>query len=861
MDDMIDLDNIHNCESPRLWLGAFPQDGGGCPSDHLYFDVFTSFRDTASNAFLLDLRRMSCSRNTSVNDIKLYDKQRVIHHGQGQVICIVAGSDVSISRCVIQQQQQSDMDADVCSCTELVLQHTSSAFIETARDALCCLLSRWESDMNDSDCEFVKHLKLIVRRGNILDAVRHVAHVDTCLQPAGYDQKQLKNALELLYTRSDQLKYLWHHLLNPSADRSYAFIGASLDSDSLRESVYKEIEIAHQGLAACHRIISSCSAIRALQGIKTTEHPFLDGPHPHPISSSFYTGGGVFHQLAVEINGHPPVDDIDAAVFFVNNPAASERLNVIAWSSQQNLMASRAPQLDVLHNGLRCCNFAASIYGSIGGNVPSVSHRRSHDAVARDTELPLTIGSTCAALCLQFECRLARGSPGVVMRGGRLTEGMLVSGMYIEFGTTLKNLKTSNGSTTFELSIPHTMNERDHIDTRLFFTHDDERVQDQKKECFDTLLSEVRFLKEIFTTNNAMLLQSWSEQPYHADPASSSQNSSQFLLHVARTALVTCTSALVELAPAGTDFEIAKNLEEEIMQGLYDLLRSHFDDEIFGVMLDISCNAYHRVSNGGAVQKLVNKEGIIVRALSLFNYVDVHSDGLTEFRRNSFARCLSSESDRYSQLLQRSAANATLIHESRILQAYVNHCLRSKSSLQNPFGTPLPEEALPQALCGPPCIPHSYEAHSCFIILCDLAQYLHSPNVRKSGKNKVRPQVPRLIIDVFMCRLHMSDNLLDVNSVAAASSSLLLHAPLSHELCYLGWRLCCWLTCGRLPRPDHAIALPQLDLEDSMIGGVAEVASGNSKHGNMSIMEDQPIGDMNGMYWNAGDSKSREVSI
>lgn len=836
--DLIDLDTIYNCGSPRLWLGAFPQDGGSGSNGHLHFDVFTSFDPVGapSDGFSLDLRRFSCS----ANDVKLYDKQRVIHNGQGRLVTIVSGNDDSISRCVVVEQLQSDMqhdDRDAVVCTQSVLHHTSCALKECARDALCCLLSRWGSLIDDSNCEFVKHLKgKVATEPNILDAVKRVAHVDTCVQPVSFDQKNLKNALELLYRRSEQLQHLWQYLLVLFSEGSDVYVTSM---DDLKQSVFKEIEIAHQGLAACHRIISACSSVKILQSNKTTAHAFLDGPHPHPIADTFYTRDGVFHRYALANHGCSFDNDLDTVMFFVENPASSELLNHFAWSLYKMQSSSWV-------DGLNCCNFAACVYGSLGNSVPSVGHRREHDSVSPDIRPPLRIGSTCAALCFQFECSLVRGSCKVTTKGVGLTAGMTVSGDYIEPGTTIKSL-IRDGSATFELSIVHKMQQRDSISTRLLFTYDDSWVRQQEKQCFDTLFAQVTFLKSIFTTDQAVLLQSWSREPHLATSFSMPSSPPPTLLQVARTALVNCTSALVELAPMDR-VEDAMRLEEEILQGLYNLIRTRFDEEIFGVMLDVSCNAYHRALNGGA-RLSVGQNNVIVRVLSLFNYVDVHNDVLADLRRDTFTRCLSSSHMRYSQLLPFSQ---TLLEETRLLQDYIRICLFPDTKIPNPFGTPLPQDALEPA--GPPCVPHSYQAHSCLIILCDLAHHLHS---RRSKEKNVNAMVPRLIIDLFLFCLHVPEG----KGFSAADDSLLLHAPLSHEFCYLGWRLCSWLTCGRLPKPGHVtgVSHPELDGEDSMLGGVADTSLGNAKSGHMSILEGLPINDMNRMYWNASDGKNREV--
>lgn len=839
--DLIGLDTIHNCGSPRLWLGAFPQDGGGGSNGHFYFDVFTSFDPVGapSDGFALDLRRFSCC----ANDVKLHDKQRVIHNGQGRLVTIVSGNDDSISRCVVVEQLQSDMqqdDRDAVVCTQSVLHHTSCALKESARDALCCLLQRWGSLIDDDNCEFVKHLKdKVATEPNILDAVKRVAHVDTCVQPASFDQKNLKNALELLYRRSEQLQHLWQYLLALFSEGRASY---ATSMDNLKQSVFYEIEIAHQGLAACHRIISACSSVKILQCNKTTAHPFLDGPHPHPIADTFYTRDGVFHQYALAIHGCSFDNDLDTVMFFVENPASSELLNHFAWSLYERLDKMQSSSL--VH-GLDCCNFAACVYGSLGNSVPSVGYRRERDSVSPEMKLTLPIGSTCAALCFEFECSLVRGSCKVTTKGVGLAIGMRVSGDYIQPGTTIKSL-IRDGSATFELSIVHAMQQRDSISTRLLFTYDESWVRQQEKQCFDTLFAQVTFLKNIFTTDQAVLLQSWSREPHQATPFNMLSSPPQTLLQVARTALVNCTSALVELAPMDS-VEGAMRLEEDVMQGLYNLIRTRFDEEIFGVMLDISCNAYHRALNGGA-RLSVGQNNVIVRVLSLFNYVDVHNDVLADLRRDTFTRCLSSSHKRYSQVLPFSQ---TLSEETRILQDYIRICLFPDVKIPNPFGTPLPQDALEPV--GPPCVSHSYQAHSCLIILCDLAHHLHS---RRSKEKNVNAMVPRLILDLFLFCLHVPEG----KGLSRADDLLLLHAPLSHELCYLGWRLCCWLTCGRLPKPGHVTGVsPELNGEDSMLGGVADTSSGNSKSGHMSILEALPINDMNRMYWNASDSKNREV--
>jgi hypothetical protein len=861
-----EMRTVSNCLSPRLWFGTFPQDNGGGFSNVFHFDAFMSF-PSSSDGFSLDLYRFSCGLGDSAADIKLHDIQRIVDNAPGELVQVVSGNDDNISRYIVQQfygdadiEQLSDageMEGGNVRTTQWMLHHVCNPLKTNASDALFCLAQRGASQVDDSGCAYVKHLKhLLSDQAARLDAVKHVARV-SCFAPMG---TQLQNALELLHIRSSQLRYLWSGLLTQSGHRPNAYIGAALHS--ARE--YKEIEIAHQSLAACHRVIASCSAVNREQCYLTQEHPFLDGPHPHPISPSFYTGNtGIFHQVSRDFLGREVVSDVDAVMLFLNNPAASELLNVSAWSHYVTSRGPHASPRDVLH----CCNLAACIYGSIGSKVPSVSHRRAHDAANSGMRLTLPIGSTCAALCLQIECYLRQGIDEVVVRGRSVEKAMLVSGPFIQPGTTVVDVRfdAPTDSSIFKLSIPHTLQERD-ANAVLSFARDEEWVTQQQSACFSTLFSQVEFLKNVFTTSQSQALDNLSQQPYPepSDLASAdvSQRAPSSLLHVARTALVACTSALVELAAPGPDRARAMDLEEEVMTGLYELVRAAFDDDTFGVLLDISCNAYHRASNGGAGVKAGDKEMVIARTLSLFNYVDVHEDSLFQIRRNSFIRCLSSSDTPYSQLLQ---SHLPLTQETRILQAYTHKCLSCDTPFPNPFGSPLPLSALPDSESGPPCLPHSYEAHTCLIILCDLAQYLHSPAVKRSHEPKlcVHPTVPRLIIDVFMCRLHMPDAAW--NSGPAAADTQLLHAPLSHELCYVGWRLCCWLICGRLPQHQQVYGTDNGDEMKAALSGAFSPGgkvAGNAMQNNMAIMNDIPPDvDMSAAYWNASNGSLRDVSM
>lgn len=315
------------------------------------------------------------------------------------------------------------------------------------------------------------------------------------------------NALELLYLRSNQLRYLWSCLLTQSGHRPNAYIGAA--QHPLKE--YKEIEIAHQSLAACHRVIAACSAVNREQCYLTQEHPFLDGPHPHPISPSFYTGNtGIFHQVARDYLGRDVVSDVDAVMLFLNNPAASELLNVSAWLHFVKNRVNPSSR-DMLH----CCNLAACIYGSIGSKVPSVSHRRARDAANSGSQLTLPIGSTCSALCLQIECYLRQGNDEVVVRGRSLRRAMLVSGPFIQPGTTIVDVRFDavTGSSIFNLSIPHTLQGRE-ANAVLFFACDEGWVSEQQAACFTTLFSQVEFLKNVFTTSQSQVLDNLSQQPY-----------------------------------------------------------------------------------------------------------------------------------------------------------------------------------------------------------------------------------------------------------------------------------------------------------------------------------------------------------
>ena len=856
--EVIELDSVSNCNSPHMWLGAYPHHDGD--SGVLFFDVFTSFVPNyePSEGFCVDLRRFSCSQDAGNIDIKLHDMQRVIHSEQGDLVCIVAGNDSDVSRCVVQRSQFSDMEnarVEHVSCLQLLIRHTLCPMRENANDALMSLLLRY-SPLDDSKCEYVQHLKAIVAsEDDRLDAIRHVVHA-VCIESTGFN---LENALELLYVRFRQLRNLWFHLLNQSSKQPNACIGQG--QDPLRE--YREIEIANHYLAACHRIIFACSAVNEMQFRTTQSHSLLDCPHPHPICAAFYSGGGIFHQLSLDYIGCPVNSDADAVMLFVNNPAASELLNVSAWAR---------PDKSLLDN-LHCCNLAACIYGSYRGkNVPSVSHRREHDSVQPGVGCSLPIGSTCAALRLRYECHLVRGSCDVVIRTGSLvlSKGMIVSGAYIQPGTTLSDFSfdaKSFGSTILRLSIPHMLQDRESANSVLVLTPNDAWIDEKRAKCFSTLLHQVTFLKNLFTTSQFQQLDDLARQPYPdaatASASDPSQSSPLSLLDVARTALVACSSALVELAPTDVDRANAVILEEEIMQGLYDLIRcSAFDEETFGVLLDISCNAYHRASNGGAGLKIGLKEDAIARALMLFNYVDVHDDVHAELRRKAFMRCLSNAPDLYSQLLQ---SSTSLTHETLILQAYVYKCLCSEAPMPNPFGIPLPQYALSDAEWGPPCVPHSYQAHSCFIILCDLAQFLYSPSSKDCHGAHVNPSVSRLVIDVFLCRLHMPHAPWNGSAVTAGDAQLLLHVPLTHDFCYVGWRLCCWLMCGRLPQHLQTQATSGDEMSGVLAGafspGVTGKPVGISKQDNMLIMTNlPPCGDMGRAYWNACDGGRRDVS-
>jgi hypothetical protein len=644
----------------------------------------------------------------------------------------------------------------------------------------------------------------------------------------------LSNAVVLLQSRLQHLCNLWDYLLNRHPERSYAFIGSGTEEE------YREIEIAQQFLRACLRVIVACSAVNEMQSSRSAS------PHHPPIHPSLYTGGGIFHQLSRDYFGVPVNSDVDAVMLFLNQPAACELLNVSAWSLYVQSRGKAALIVDYIH----CCNLAACIYGSVVGNVTSVSRTRESDAIIRGKRLVLPIGSTCA---FSFECSLLPGCT-CSMRGGAgiLRAGMTVSGACIQPETTVLRCAyvPHEGVTHFELSRPHLLQANQTIHTVLSFTFDAVEALRHQQACFSTLTSQVSFLKDILVANASQQRDELASLPYLEH--SNSQGSQCSLLHVARRALVTCISALVDLAPSDQK-ELAMNLEEEIMKGLHEQIRTEFDEDAFAVLLDISCNAYYRASNGGTGVMLELNEDVVARALSLFNYLDIHDHSNVQFRRDAFIRCLSSSSELFRP-------TPSLQHERRILEAYTHMCLCPVVPIPNLFGIPLPLGALPESELGPPCVPHSYNAHSCFIILSDLAQYLHAAS-RHDSVHRVNPNVPRLIIDVFLFRLHAPDAPRAEGFISAADASMLLHAPLSHELCYVGWRLCAWLLCGRLQH-QQSVAL---ETDDEMSCGVDEApsssASSRSEHaGSISkIIKSLSIGDMNELYWNSCDSSRSGV--
>jgi len=283
---------------------------------------------------------------------------------------------------------------------------------------------------------------------------------------------------------------------------------------------------------------------------------------------------------------------------------------------------------------------------------------------------------------------------------------MSVSGPHIRPGTTVVNPQTAaTGSTTFTLSQPHLWQGDRSINVTLLFNPDEQWVLQQQRSAFATLFAQVSFLRSLFSSPSPPSpIQLLSTRPYPPPPSPSPST----LADVARTALVTCTSALVELAGSPEETDRAVELEEGIMQQLYLLLCDDFEEDTHRLLLDISCNAYARASGGGARVKLAVAEDVIVRALVAFNVLDVHYDQARAHRHASFIRCLS------PPLLP---PTPTLASESLILHCYTRACLAPhtlsftpapKMLAANPFGAPLPQWALQVAGVGGPCVAHSY---------------------------------------------------------------------------------------------------------------------------------------------------------